>query len=88
MKYFDYKVSLKKEKTLKDIKDKAFDISDNLHYKSNKLLFSNGKKYLNKYDYFVGRDYTGDDHAAIDDPRFWEDQDHLRIYEKSVDKES
>jgi len=87
MKYFDYKVSLKKEKTLKDIKDKAFDISDNLHYKSNKLLFSNGKKYLNKYDYFVGRDYTGDDHAAIDDPRFWEDQDHLRIYEKSVDKE-
>ena len=86
IKYFDYKVSLKKEKTLKDIEDKkAFDVSDNLHYKSNKLLFSNGKKYLSRYDYFSGRDYTGDDHVVVDHPKFWEDQDHIRIYKKSVD---
>ena len=88
MKYFDYKVSLKKEKTLKDIKDKAFNISDNLHYKSNKLLFSNGKKYLSKYDYSVGRDYSGTDHKAVDDPKFWQDQEHVRIYKKSVDTEA
>ena len=82
MKYFDYKVLLKKEKTREDIKDRFTDLSDNHYYKSNKLLFSKGKKYLNKYDYFAGRDYTGEDHKVLDDPKFWEDQDHLRIYEK------
>ena len=82
MKYFDYKVKFQKEKTLEDIKDKTFDFSDDLYYKGNKLLFSNGKKYLNKYDYFAGRDYTGKDHTVVDDPKFWEDQDHIRIYEK------
>ena len=82
MKYFDYKVLLKKEKTREDIKDRFTDLSDNQYYKSNKLLFSKGKKYLNKYDYFAGRDYTGEDHKVVDDPKFWEDQDHLRIYEK------
>jgi len=85
MKYFDYKVSLKKEKVREDAGDKLPKLSDNLFYKSNKLLFSNGKKYLNKYDYFVGRDYNGTDHEVVDDFRFWEDQDHLRIYEKNVD---
>ena len=85
MKYFDYKVKFQKEKTLEDIKDKTFDFSDDLYYKSNKLLFSNGKKYLNKYDFSVKRDYTGDDHTVVNDPNFWEDQDYIRIYKKSVD---
>ena len=85
MKYFDYKLSLKKEKTFKDIKNKPFDPSSkHLYYKSNKLMMANGKKYLNKYDYFAGRDYTGQDHTIVDDPRFWEDQDHVRIYEKKA----
>ena len=82
MKYFDYKVLLKREKTREDLKDRLVGSPNDYHYKSNKLLFSNGKKYLNKYDYFAGRDYTGKDHTVVDDPKFWEDQDHIRIYEK------
>tara|TARA_Y100000310_G_C20677581_1_gene813988 strand:+ start:1949 stop:3127 length:1179 start_codon:yes stop_codon:yes gene_type:complete len=85
MKYFDYKVSLKKEKVREDVGDKLSKLSDNLFYKSNKLLFSNGKKYLSKYDYFAGRDYNGIDYEVVDDFRFWEDQDYVRIYEKNVD---
>jgi hypothetical protein len=85
MKYFDYKVSLKKEKTREDAKDKLPELSNNLFYKSNKLLFSNGKKYLSKYDYSISRDYNGTDHEVIDDPKFWQDQDHVRIYKKSID---
>ena len=88
MKYFDYKVSLKKEKTRKDAENKIPELSSDSFYKSNKLLFSNGKKYLSKYDYSVGRDYNGTDHKAIDDPKFWQDQEHVRIYKKSVDTEA
>ena len=39
---------------------------------------------LNKYDFFSNREYQGKDHKIIDDPKFWEDQDYLRIYEKNV----
>ena len=85
MKYFDYKVSLKKEKSREDAKDKLSELSNDLFYKSNKLLFSNGKKYLSKYDYSVDRDYNGTDLQVVDDPKFWQDQDHVRIYKKSID---
>jgi hypothetical protein len=88
MKYFDYKVSLKKEKSFEDAKDKLPELSSDLFYKSNKLLFSNGKKYLSKYDYSIDRDYSGLDHEVVDDPKFWQDQDHVRIYKKSVDTEA
>ncbi len=85
MKYFDYKVSLKKEKTREDAKDKISELPSGLFYKSNKLLFSNGKKYLSKYDYSIGRDYSGTDLQVVDDPKFWQDQDYVRIYKKSID---
>ena len=85
MKYFDYKVSLKKEKSREDAKDKLPESSSDLFYKSNKLLFSNGKKYLSKYDYSIDRDYNGTDLQVADDPKFWQDQDHVRIYKKSID---
>ncbi len=79
MKYFDHRVSFKEGKPLTN---KSLDLSKNLYYKSNKLLFSDGKKYLNKYDYLNKRDYTGSDLTVVDDPNFWEEQDHIRIYEK------
>jgi len=86
MKYFDNKIILKKEKTLKDLKEsnKSFAFSKDLYYKSNKLMLSKEKKYLNKYDFFANREYQGKDHKIINDPKFWEDQDYLRIYEKKV----
>jgi hypothetical protein len=86
MKYFDNKIILKKEKTFEDLKEsnKSFTFSENFYYKSNKLLLSNGKKYLNKYDYLAGREYKGENHKIVNDPKFWEDQDYLRIYEKKV----
>jgi len=86
MKYFDNKIILKKEKTFEDLKEsnKSFTFSENFYYKSNKLLLSNGKKYLNKYDYLAGREYKGENHKIVNDPKFWEDQDYLRIYEKNV----
>lgn len=87
MKYFDYKVSLKKDKTKQDAKGKLDNLPENCFFKSNKLLFSNKKKYLSKYDYIIDRDYTGEDHKIVDDPKFWHDLDHIRIYEKSVDNE-
>ena len=82
MKYFDYNVTLKKEKTFNDISQNDFEISDNLYYKSNKLLLSKNKKYLTFYDYLNGRDYNGKDLNVVDDPKFWQDQEHIRIYEK------
>ena len=88
MKYFDYKVSLKKEKSREDTKSKLPELSNDLFYKSNKLLFSNGKKYLSKYDYSINRDYNGTDLQVVDDPKFWQDQDHVRIYKKSIDTEA
>ncbi len=85
MKYFDHKLSLREDKSFDDIKDKKnLDLSKKLYYKSNKLLISNEKKYLNKFDYLNGRDYTGEDHTVVNDPNFWEDQDYIRIYEKKV----
>ena len=85
MKYFDHKLSLREDKSFDDIKDKKnLDLSKKLYYKSNKLLISNEKKYLNKFDYLNGRDYTGEDHTVVNDPNFWEDQDYIRIYEKEV----
>jgi hypothetical protein len=86
MKYFDHKIILKKEKTFEDLKEsnESFTFSENFYYKSNKLLLSNGKKYLNKYDYLAGREYKGESHKIVNDPKFWEDQDYLRIYEKNV----
>jgi|TARA_R110001583_G_scaffold86596_1_gene226181 hypothetical protein len=88
MKYFDYKVSLKKEKSKENVKGKLPESSNDLFYKSNKLLFSNGKKYLSKYDYSVDRDYNGTDLQVVDDPKFWQDQDYIRIYKKSIDTEA
>ena len=86
MKYFDNKIILKKEPTFEDLKkaNKSFVFSGDLYCKSNKLLLSNGKKYLNKYDFFTDREYKGEDHKIINDSRFWEEQDYLRIYEKKV----
>ena len=87
MKYFDYKVSLKKETCKEDAKGKLDDLPSECYFKSNKLLFSNKKKYLSKYDYITGREYTGKDHKVVDDPKFWHDLEHIRIYEKNVDNE-
>ena len=87
MKYFDYKVSLKKESCKEDAKGKLDDLPSECYFKSNKLLFSNKKKYLSKYDYITGREYTGKDHKVVDDPKFWHDLEHIRIYEKNVDNE-
>lgn len=82
MKYFDYKVTLKKQKTLDDAQKENFKLSDNLYYKSNKLLLSENKKYLTFYDYVHGRDYTGKNLSVVDHPKFWQDQAHLRIFEE------
>ena len=83
MKYFDYKVTLKKEKHFNDISPRDFNLSDDLFYKSNKLLLSQNKKYFTAYDYFNDRNYEGKDLNIVDDPKFWQDQDHIRIYQKN-----
>ena len=50
MKYFDNKIKLKKDATFDDLQktNESFVFSENLYYKSNKLLLSDGKKYLSK----------------------------------------
>ena len=85
MKYFDNRVNFLKNKTLEDFQTKsknALSPDANLYYQSNKLLLSKGKKYLTKYDYINDREYSKTDLKVVDDPEFWGDQEHLRIYEK------
>ena len=85
MKYFDNRVNFLKNKTLEDFQTKsknALSPDANIYYQSNKLLLSKGKKYLTKYDYINDREYSKTDLKVVDDPEFWGDQEHLRIYEK------
>ena len=86
MKYFDSKIVSNKEKTFEDLKqyNKDFQFSENLYYKSNKLILSDQKKYSSKYDWLNNREYKTENHTIVDDPAFWQDQDYFRIYEKNV----
>ncbi len=81
-KYFDSKIVMHEQKTLKDMKD--FEFCKDLFYKSNKLLLSEEKKYLTKYDWLFKREYNGEDLNIVDESSFWEDQEYLRIFKKKV----
>lgn len=86
MKYFDHSILLKKDKTLEDLKkdNDSFVFSDDMYFKSNKLILAKGKKYLTKYHYFADHEYKGKEQTIVNDQKFWEDQEYIRIYEKSV----
>ena len=86
LKYFDHKIEFNKEKTIEDLKKRkdSLDFSQELFYKSNKLLLSKSKKYLSTYDYLADRQYQGEDLVVVNDEKFWQDQDYLRIYKKYV----
>ena len=63
---------------------KDFEFCKDLFYKSNKLLLSEEKKYLTKYDWLFKREYNGKDLNIVDESSFWQDQEYLRIFKKKV----
>ena len=83
MKYFDHSILLKKDKTLEDLKkdNDSFVFSDDMYFKSNKLILAKGKKYLTKYHYFADHEYKGKEQTIVNDQKFWEDQEYIRIYD-------
>ena len=77
-KYFNFLVKFFNEN--KEM-PKSVQNKKNLFYKSNKVILSNGKRYLSKFDFLKKREYKGKNLEIVDDPVFWVDSDHLRIYE-------
>ena len=77
--FFDWSVEEGKKKTKKDI-DFQDKICDNTFYHSNKVLISDGKEYSSKSAWKAGVERTGNDEKIIDSPQFWEEIDHLHIY--------
>lgn len=76
LKFFDWGVEvLPKTK-------KPEDLSGNLFFQSGKLVFRNSKKYPSKFHAVNNIESEGIYHKVIDDPEFWEELDHFRIFEK------
>ncbi len=71
----------KKQNDFKELKDK-----DNLFYRSNYFIIHNRKFYPNTAA--LARLQQGsevlnhDPHEVIDDPSFWEDEEHYHIFRK------
>lgn len=81
LRFIDYKVSLYKEKTKKDL-DKEIDLCDNLFMKTSKIIISNGKKYATKAHWVIGKTMDDKNQDIIDTSDFWSDLDHYVIYRK------
>ena len=83
--YFDYgiitRVAPKKQNDFKELKDK-----DNLFYRSNYFIIHNRKFYPNTAALARlkqgGEVFNHDPHEVIDDPSFWEDEEHYHIFRK------
>jgi len=78
----EYKAPAKKEI---DFKDK---ICDNTFYHSNKTLLSKGKEYYSKAAWKSGIEKTKDHQHIIDSSHFWEELEHLSIYNYAKKKEN
>ena len=83
--YFDYgiitRMAPKEQNDFKELKDK-----DNLFYRSNYFIIHNRKFYPNTAALARlkqgGEVFNHDPHEVIDDPSFWEDEEHYHIFRK------
>ena len=77
--FFDWTVEEYNQPVKKDI-DFESEICHNTFYHSNKTLISKGKEYSSKAAWIKGAEKTSKDQEIIDTPEFWEEIEHLNIY--------
>ena len=78
-KFFDWVVEEHVRFSKKDI-DFDSEICDNTFYHSNKTLISEGKEYLSKAAWKAGVEKTSESQKLIDSDEFWEEIEHLNVY--------
>jgi len=86
LEFFDWTVEEHNKPVKKDI-DFESEICHNTFYHSNKTLISKGKEYLSKAAWVKGVEKTSKDQKVIDTPDFWEEIEHLNIYNYGKTKE-
>lgn len=77
--FFDWVVEEHVKLSKKDI-DFDSEICDNTFYHSNKVLVSEGKNYLSKASWKAGIEKTKEPQRLIDSDEFWEEIEHLNVY--------
>ena len=77
--FFDRTIEEYIKKKNKDL-DFCSELCDNTFYHSNKLLISNGKEYSSKASWKDGVEKGIEDQKIIDNDDFWEEINHLNIY--------
>lgn len=87
MEFFDLVVEEYSSPNKKDL-DFVSELCDNTFYHSNKTLISNNKEYYSKAAWKSGIEKTEDHQKAIDSDEFWEEVEHLNIYNYAEDKKN
>lgn len=85
LEFFDYTVEEYVDYLKKDL-DFSSKICDDTYYHSNKTLISNNKKYSSKAAWKQGFESTTEHQKIIDTDEFWEEFQHLNIYNYAKDK--
>jgi hypothetical protein len=86
-KFFDWTVEEYKKHTKKDL-DFSAEVCDNTFYHSNKILISNSKEYSSKASLDAGIERTKEDQKIIDNDTFWEEVEHINIYNYAKNKKN
>lgn len=79
LKFFDYTIEEYKINSKKDL-DINDDLCDNTFYHSNKTLISKNKKYNSKAAWKKDIEKTDEPQKVIDSDDFWEELQHMNIY--------
>lgn len=85
LKFFEHTVEEYSPKNKKDL-DFVSEVCNNTFYHSNKTLISNNKHYYSKAAWKSNIEKTEDHQVAIDSDEFWEEVEHLNIYNHAKDK--
>tara|TARA_R110002020_G_scaffold133235_3_gene297334 strand:+ start:32793 stop:34001 length:1209 start_codon:yes stop_codon:yes gene_type:complete len=83
--FFDWVIEEYKKYNKKDL-DFSKEVCNNTFYHSNKILISNGKKYSCKAACDAGIERTEEDQKIIDNDIFWEEVEHINIYNYAKNK--
>ena len=86
-KFFDWVVEEHVKISKKDV-DFGSEICNNTFYHSNKLLVSEGKNYSSKAAWKAGVEQTNEPQKLIDSEEFWEEIEHLNIYNYAKKEDS
>jgi hypothetical protein len=75
----EWQVEIEDKKSKKDV-DNNSNMCDNTRYISSKIMLSKGKKYASKAAWKRDIDMTDNQANIIDNPDFWDEVDHFRIF--------